>query len=80
MWQDKVKEKLVDLGYDPKWGTPSAVPFKDHIEGCHHMISTLKLRWESPQGKVMTKQWQYSNQILQKKSEKTEEIASEIEE
>ena len=29
---DKVKEKLVDLGYDPKWGTPTRRTIQDHIE------------------------------------------------
>ena len=72
---DKVKEKLVDLGYDPKMGAPhSAVPFKTILR-MPSQTTTLKTQVKRPQGSY-DKQWQYSNQICQK-TEKTEEIASE---
>ena len=76
---DKVKEKLVDLGYDPKMGArPLRRTIQDHIEDA---ITDFYL--ENPSEKdlkaVMT-----SNSNIQiksaKKTEKTEEIASEIEE
>ena len=76
---DKVKEKLVDLGYDPKMGArPLRRTIQDHIEDA---ITDFYL--ENPSEKdlkaVMT-----SNGNIQiksaKKTEKTEEIASEIEE
>ena len=76
---DKVKEKLVDLGYDPKMGArPLRRTIQDHIEDA---ITDFYL--ENPSEKdlkaVMT-----SNGNIQiksaKKIEKTEEIASEIEE
>ena len=76
---DKVKEKLVDLGYDPKMGArPLRRTIQDHIEDA---ITDYYL--ENPSEKdlkaVMT-----SNGKIQiksaKKTEKTEEIASEIEE
>ena len=76
---DKVKEKLVDLGYDPKMGArPLRRTIQDHIEDA---ITDYYL--ENPSEKdlkaVMT-----SNGNIQiksaKKTEKTEEIASEIEE
>ena len=74
---DKVKEKLVDLGYDPKMGArPLRRTIQDHIEDA---ITDFYL--ENPSEKdlkaVMT-----SNGNIQiksaKKPEKTEEIASEI--
>lgn len=74
---DKVKEKLVDLGYDPKMGArPLRRTIQDHIEDA---ITDFYL--ENPSEKdlkaVMT-----SNGNIQiksaKKTEKTEEIASEI--
>ncbi len=76
---DKVKEKLVDLGYDPKMGArPLRRTIQDHIEDA---ITDYYL--ENPSEKdlkaVMT-----SNGKIQiksaKKTEKTEEIASEKEE
>ena len=76
---DKVKEKLVDLGYDPQMGArPLRRTIQDHIEDA---ITDFYL--ENPSEKdlkaVMT-----SNSNIQiksaKKTEKTEEIASEIEE
>ena len=76
---DKVKEKLVDLGYDPKMGArPLRRTIQDHIEDA---ITDFYL--ENPSEKdlkaVMT-----SNGNIQiksaKKTEKTEEIASEKEE
>ena len=76
---DKVKEKLVDLGYDPKMGArPLRRTIQDHIEDA---ITDYYL--ENPSEKdlkaVMT-----SNGKIQiksaKKSEKAEEIASEKEE
>ena len=76
---DKVKEKLVDLGYDPKMGArPLRRTIQDHIEDA---ITDYYL--ENPSEKdlkaVMT-----SNGKIQiksaKKTEKTEEIASEREE
>ena len=76
---DKVKEKLVDLGYDPKMGArPLRRTIQDHIEDA---ITDFYL--ENPSEKdlkaVMT-----SNGKIQiksaKKTEKTEEIASEKEE
>ena len=76
---DKVKEKLVDLGYDPKMGArPLRRTIQDHIEDA---ITDFYL--ENPSEKdlkaVMT-----SNGNIQiksaKKTEKTEEITSEIEE
>ena len=76
---DKVKEKLVDLGYDPKMGArPLRRTIQDHIEDA---ITDFYL--ENPSEKdlkaVMT-----SNGKIQiksaKKTEKTEEITSEIEE
>ena len=75
---DKVKEKLVDLGYDPKMGArPLRRTIQDHIEDA---ITDYYL--ENPSEKdlkaVMT-----SNGKIQiksaKKTEKTEEIASEKE-
>ena len=75
---DKVKEKLVDLGYDPKMGArPLRRTIQDYIEDA---ITDFYL--ENPSEKdlkaVMT-----SNGKIQiksaKKTEKTEEIASEIE-
>ena len=75
---DKVKEKLVDLGYDPKMGArPLRRTIQDHIEDA---ITDFYL--ENPSEKdlkaVMT-----SNGKIQiksaKKTEKTEEIASEKE-
>ena len=74
---DKVKEKLVDLGYDPKMGArPLRRTIQDHIEDA---ITDYYL--ENPSEKdlkaVMT-----SNGKIQiksaKKTEKTEEITSEI--
>ena len=76
---DKVKEKLVDLGYDPKMGArPLRRTIQDHIEDA---ITDYYL--ENPSEKdlkaVMT-----SNGKIQiksaKKTEKIEEIASEKEE
>ena len=76
---DKVKEKLVDLGYDPKMGArPLRRTIQDHIEDA---ITDFYL--ENPSEKdlkaVMT-----SNGKIQiksaKKTEKTEEITSEKEE
>ena len=76
---DKVKEKLVDLGYDPKMGArPLRRTIQDHIEDA---ITDYYL--ENPSEKdlkaVMT-----SNGKIQiksaKKTEKTEETASEKEE
>ncbi|MHC4024778.1 ATP-dependent Clp protease ATP-binding subunit [Streptococcus sp. KHUD_018] len=76
---DKVKEKLVDLGYDPKMGArPLRRTIQDHIEDA---ITDFYL--ENPSEKdlkaVMT-----SNGKIQiksaKKTEKIEEIASEKEE
>ncbi len=76
---DKVKEKLVDLGYDPKMGArPLRRTIQDYIEDA---ITDYYL--ENPSEKdlkaVMT-----SNDKIQiksaKKTEKTEEIASEKEE
>ena len=76
---DKVKEKLVDLGYDPKMGArPLRRTIQDHIEDA---ITDYYL--ENPSEKdlkaVMT-----SNGKIQiksaKKTEKTEEVTSEKEE
>ena len=76
---DKVKEKLVDLGYDPKMGArPLRRTIQDHIEDA---ITDFYL--ENPSEKAL-KAVMTSNGNIQiksaKKSEKTEEIASEIEE
>ena len=76
---DKVKEKLVDLGYDPKMGArPLRRTIQDHIEDA---ITDFYL--ENPSEKAL-KAVMTSNGNIQiksaKKTEKTEEIASEIEE
>ena len=76
---DKVKEKLVDLGYDPKMGArPLRRTIQDHIEDA---ITDYYL--ENPSEKdlkaVMTNNGKIQIKSA-KKSEKTEEIASEIEE
>ena len=76
---DKVKEKLVDLGYDPKMGArPLRRTIQDYIEDA---ITDFYL--ENPSEKVL-KAVMTSNGNIQiksaKKTEKTEEIASEIEE
>ncbi|KXT86203.1 ATP-dependent Clp protease ATP-binding subunit [Streptococcus oralis] len=76
---DKVKEKLVDLGYDPKMGArPLRRTIQDHIEDA---ITDYYL--ENPSEKEL-KAVMTSNGKIQiksaKKTEKTEEIASEIEE
>ena len=76
---DKVKEKLVDLGYDPKMGArPLRRTIQDHIEDA---ITDYYL--ENPSEKDL-KAIMTSNGKIQiksaKKTEKTEEIASEKEE
>ena len=76
---DKVKEKLVDLGYDPKMGArPLRRTIQDYIEDA---ITDFYL--ENPSEKVL-KAVMTSNGNIQiksaKKTEKTEEIASEREE
>ncbi|WP_173258727.1 ATP-dependent Clp protease ATP-binding subunit [Streptococcus sp. 5905] len=76
---DKVKEKLVDLGYDPKMGArPLRRTIQDHIEDA---ITDYYL--ENPSEKAL-KAVMTSNGKIQiksaKKTEKTEEIASEKEE
>ena len=76
---DKVKEKLVDLGYDPKMGArPLRRTIQDHIEDA---ITDYYL--ENP-GEKDLKAVMTSNGKIQiksaKKTEKTEEIASEKEE
>ena len=76
---DKVKEKLVDLGYDPKMGArPLRRTIQDHIEDA---ITDFYL--ENPSEKAL-KAVMTSNGNIQiksaKKPEKTEEIASEREE
>ncbi|ORO37669.1 ATP-dependent Clp protease ATP-binding subunit [Streptococcus oralis subsp. tigurinus] len=76
---DKVKEKLVDLGYDPKMGArPLRRTIQDHIEDA---ITDYYL--ENPSEKEL-KAVMTSNGKIQiksaKKTEKTEEIASEKEE
>ena len=76
---DKVKEKLVDLGYDPKMGArPLRRTIQDYIEDA---ITDFYL--ENPSEKTL-KAVMTSNGNIQiksaKKTEKTEEIASEIEE
>ena len=76
---DKVKEKLVDLGYDPKMGArPLRRTIQDHIEDA---ITDFYL--ENPSEKAL-KAIMTSNGNIQiksaKKTGKTEEIASEIEE
>ena len=75
---DKVKEKLVDLGYDPKMGArPLRRTIQDHIEDA---ITDYYL--ENP-GEKDLKAVMTSNGKIQiksaKKTEKTEEIASEKE-
>ena len=76
---DKVKEKLVDLGYDPKMGArPLRRTIQDHIEDA---ITDFYL--ENPSEKAL-KAVMTSNGNIQiksaKKTEKIEEIASEKEE
>ena len=76
---DKVKEKLVDLGYDPKMGArPLRRTIQDHIEDA---ITDFYL--ENPSEKTL-KAVMTSNGNIQiksaKKTEKIEEIASEKEE
>ena len=76
---DKVKEKLVDLGYDPKMGArPLRRTIQDHIEDA---ITDYYL--ENPSEKdlkaVMTNNGKIQIKSA-KKTEKTEEIASEREE
>ena len=76
---DKVKEKLVDLGYDPKMGArPLRRTIQDHIEDA---ITDFYL--ENPSEKAL-KAVMTSNGKIQiksaKKTEKIEEIASEKEE
>ena len=76
---DKVKEKLVDLGYDPKMGArPLRRTIQDHIEDA---ITDYYL--ENPSEKdlkaVMTNNGKIQIKSA-KKPEKTEEIASEREE
>ena len=76
---DKVKEKLVDLGYDPKMGArPLRRTIQDYIEDA---ITDYYL--ENPSEKDL-KAIMTSNGKIQiksaKKTEKTEEIASEKEE
>ena len=76
---DKVKEKLVDLGYDPKMGArPLRRTIQDHIEDA---ITDYYL--ENPSEKdlkaVMTNNGKIQIKSA-KKTEKTEEITSEIEE
>ena len=76
---DKVKEKLVDLGYDPKMGArPLRRTIQDHIED-----AITDFYFENPSEKAL-KAVMTSNGNIQiksaKKPEKTEEIASEREE
>lgn len=76
---DKVKEKLVDLGYNPKMGArPLRRTIQDHIEDA---ITDYYL--ENPSEKAL-KAVMTSNGNIQiksaKKTEKTEEVASEKEE
>ena len=76
---DKVKEKLVDLGYDPKMGArPLRRTIQDHIEDA---ITDFYL--ENPSEKAL-KAVMTSNGNIQiksaKKTKKTEEVTSEKEE
>lgn len=73
---DKVKEKLVDLGYDPKMGArPLRRTIQDHIEDA---ITDYYL--ENPGEKDLKAVMTSNGKIQIKSAKKTEEIASEKEE
>ena len=72
---DKVKEKLVDLGYDPKMGArPLRRTIQDHIEDA---ITDYYL--ENPSEKDLKAVMTSNGKIQIKSAKKTEEIASEKE-
>ncbi|MBZ2087882.1 ATP-dependent Clp protease ATP-binding subunit [Streptococcus oralis] len=73
---DKVKEKLVDLGYDPKMGArPLRRTIQDHIEDA---ITDYYL--ENPSEKDLKAVMTSNGKIQIKSAKKTEEVASEKEE